>query len=151
MTEKTNQINSPNSNGWKEKMFRHLKSIFDGYVQKFPQYEEFLAFMNNENLLYDENNRPSEEYKKWIEKVDTFCRENPLELVTEELGKDKIEVLLGAKDFLDKQKELMKSLRESSDKEAWVDSELDSEEKREAFDKLVEESTNNTLNNVESK
>ena len=132
-------------------MFRHLKSILDGYVQKFPQYEEFLAFMNNENLLYDENNRPSEEYKKWIEKVDTFCRENPLELVTEELGKDKIEVLLGAKDFLDKQKELMKSLRESSDKEAWVDSELDSEEKRETFDKLVEESTNNTLNNVESK
>ena len=38
MTEKTNQIDSPNSNDWKEKMFRHLKSILDGYVQKFPQY-----------------------------------------------------------------------------------------------------------------
>ena len=151
MTEKTNQIDSPNSNDWKEKMFKHLKSILDGYVQKFPQYEEFLAFMNNENLLYDENNRPSEEYKKWIEKVDTFCRENPLDLATEELGKDKIEVLQGAKDFLDKQKELMKSFREASDKEAWIDSELDSEEKREAFDKLVEGSTNNALNNVERK
>lgn len=147
MTEKTNQINSPKSNDWKEKMFRHLKSILDGYVQKFPQHEEFLAFMNNENLLYDENNRPSEEYKKWIEKVGTFCRENPLELATEELDQDKIEVLKGAKDFLDKQKELMKSFREASDKEAWVDSKLDSEEKRETFNKLVEESTNNALNN----
>lgn len=147
MVEKTNQIDSPKSSDWKEKMFRHLKSILDGYVQKFPQYEEFLAFMNNENLLYDENNRPSEEYKKWIEKVGTFFRENPIELATEGLDEDKIEVLKGAKDFLDKQKELMKSFRVASDKEAWVDSELDSEEKRETFNKLVEESEKNALNN----
>ena len=153
MADKTNQKVVPASNDWGTKMLEHLKFILDKYMKKFPQYEELMAFMEDEKKMYDADGRPSEEYLKLIDKFCEQCATHPIDIdeiaKEDNLDPNKIEVLKGAKDFLDKQKELMKSFREAYDKEAWVDSELYSEEKREAFDKLVEESTNNTLNNVE--
>ena len=153
MTDIANQMVSTKSNEWSSKMLEHLRSILDNYMKKIPQHEELIAFMEDEKQMYDPDGKPSAEYLKLIDEFSKQCATHPIDI--EEIAKEddldlsKIEVLKGAKDFLDKQKELMKSFREASDKEAWINSELGSEEKREAFDKLVEESTNNALNNVE--
>lgn len=151
MEDKTNLKAVPASNDWGAKMLEHLKFILDKCMKKFPQYEELIVFMEDEKKMYDEEGRPSKEYLEWINKFEEGCESIDIDEIAKEdnLDPNKIEVLKGAKAFLDKQKELMKSFREASDKEAWVDSKLDSEEKREAFDKLVEGSTNNALNNVE--
>lgn len=155
MADIANQMVSPKSNEWSTKMLEHLKSILDKYMKKIPQYESLIAFMEDEDRMYGPDGKPSEEYLKLIDKFCEQCATHPIDIdeiaKEDNLDPNKIEVLKGAKDFLDKQKELMKSFREASDKEAWIDSELDSEEKREAFDKLVEGSTNNALNNVERK
>lgn len=130
------------------KIFNYIKEKLNEYLNGMDDFEKLQEFMSNEGNLYDSDGKPTEEYKEWMTKVESYCTENPIEIATTELDQDKIEVLKGAKDFLVKQKDLMTSLREASDKEAWFNSELRSDEKREAFNKLVEESTNNALNNA---
>ena len=146
MAEKSNQIVSSKLKDWSAKMLEHLKSVLDRFMRKYPQYKE---------LMYDSNGMPTEEYQKLISNFNDFCSKPSNKLSIEELAKEdnldptKVEVLGGVKDFLDKQKELMESYRRSSDKKNWPDQVLDSKDKREAFDKIVEESTNSALANFE--
>lgn len=156
MAEKSNQIVSSKLKDWSAKMLEHLKSVLDRFMRKYPQYEELIAFMEDEKRMYDSNGMPTEEYQKLISNFNDFCSKPSNKLSIEELAKEdnldptKVEVLGGVKDFLDKQKELMESYRRSSDKKNWPDQVLDSKDKREAFDKIVEESTNSALANFES-
>lgn len=154
MAEKTNQKTVPVSNNWGTKMLEHLQSILDKYMKQFPRYEELIAFMEDEKKMYDVEGKPSVEYLELIEAFNKQCTQHPIEIeeIAKEDGLDpnKIEVLKGAKDFLDKQKELMESYRCSSDKENWADQMLDTKEKRDAFEQIVEESTNNALNDFEA-
>ena len=154
MADKTNQKVVPVSNDWGTKMLEHLKLILDKYMKQFPQYKELISFMEDDKKMYDADGKPSVEYLKLIEDFNKQCTRYPIDIdeIAKEDGLDptKIEVLKGAKDFLDKQKELMESYRRSSDKENWADLMLDSEEKRDAFEKIVEESTNNALKDYQT-
>lgn len=152
MADKTNQKVVPASNDWGAKMLEHLKFILDKYMKKFPQYEELMAFMEDEKKMYDADGRPSEEYLKWIDKLEKQCGSIDVDKIAKEdnLDPNKLKVLEGAKDFLDKQKELMASYRCSSDKEGWADRMLDTKEKRDAFEHIVEDSTNSALNDIET-
>ena len=152
MADKTNQKVVPASNDWGAKMLEHLKIILDKCMKKFPQYEELIVFMEDEKKMYDEEGRPSKEYLEWINKFEEGCESIDIDEIAKEDNFDtnKLEVLEGAKDFLKKQEELMESYKRSSDKENWADQMLDSEEKRDAFEQIVEESTNRALNNFEA-
>jgi hypothetical protein len=152
MADKTNQKVVPASNDWGTKMLEHLKFILDKYMKKFPQYEELVVFMEDEKKMYDEDGRPSKEYLEWINKFEEQCNPIDIDEIAKEdnLDADKLKVLEGAKDFLKKQKELMESYRRSSDKENWADQMLDTKEKRDVFEQIVEESTNSALNDFEA-
>ena len=60
MAENTNQNVVPVSIDWGTKMLEHLKLILDKYMKKFPQYEELIAFMEDEKKMYDADGKPSE-------------------------------------------------------------------------------------------
>lgn len=154
MTDKTNQKVVPASNDWGTKMLEHLKLILDKYMKKFPRYEELISFMEDDKKMYDADGKPSVEYLELVEAFNKQCTQYPIDIeeIAKEDGLDpnKIEVLKGAKDFLNKQKELMESYRYSSDKEDWADLMLDTKEKRDVFEQIVEESTNSALNDFEA-
>ena len=145
MTDITTKEGSSGSLGWSAKLFETLKTILDGYFVKFPMHEEMTAFMNDEKLMYDKDGKPSEQYQAWIHLFDEFCREHPFEMTVDDFDTSQLEILKGANDFLIKQKELQQSYRASEDKEKWVQAILDTPEKRDAFDKLMEESIKNKL------
>lgn len=132
-------------------MLEHLKFILDKYMKKFPQYEELMAFMEDEKKMYDADGRPSKEYLEWINKFEKQCGSIDIDKIAKEdnLDLNKLKVLEGAKDFLKMQKNLMESYRRSLDKEKWADKMLDSEKKRNAFEVIVEKSTNSALNDLE--
>lgn len=154
MAEITNQGAVPVSRDLGTKMLEHLKSILDKYMKKFPRYEELIAFMQDEKRMYDADGKPSVEYLNLIEEFNKQCASHPIdieEIANEDgLGMDSIEVLKGAKDFLEKQKELIESYRHSPDKENWVNQVLDSQEKRDTFEQIVEDSTNCALNDYQT-
>ena len=135
-------------------MLEHLKLILDEYMKKFPRYEELISFMEDEKIMYDADGKPSVEYLELIEEFNKQCTLHPIDIeeIAKEDGLDakKFEVLKGAKVFLDKQKELMESYRCSSDKVDWAGQVLDTKEKRDAFEQIVEESTNGALNDFEA-
>ena len=137
-----------------KRMLDHLKSIFDKYMMKFPKYEELITIMDDEKNIYDVDGKPSVEYSKLINQFDKFCTQNPIDI--EEIANEdnfddnKIEVLKGAKGFLDNQKELMKSYRRSSDKAKWASQILDSKEKRDAFEEILEKSASSIINDIET-
>lgn len=153
MAENTNQNVVPISNDWGAKMLEHLKLILDKYMKKFPRYEELISVMEDDKKMYDSDGKPSVEYLKLIAEFNKQCTLHPIDIdeIAKEDGLDpnKIEVLKGAKDFLDKQKELIESYRQSPDKDNWVDQILDSEEKRDAFEQIVEGDTNSALMDFE--
>ena len=154
MKENTNQGVAPASKDLGTKMLEHLKSILDRYMKKFSRYEELITIMQDEKKMYDTDGKPSVEYLDLIEEFNKQCTLHPIDI--EEIAKedgfdiDRIEVLKGAKDFLEKQKELMESYRHSTDKENWVDQVLDSQEKRDVFEQIVEKSTNSALNDYQT-
>lgn len=128
-------------------MLDHLKSILDQYMKKFHRYEELIAYMEDKKKMYNADGKPSVEYLELIEDFNKQCTLHPIdidEIAKEDgLGPNEIE---GAKDFLTKQKELIESYRQSSDKDNWADQMLDSKEKRDAFEQIVEERTKSALN-----
>ena len=154
MADKTNQKVVPASNDWGTKMLEHLKLILDKYMKKFPQYEELIAFMEDEKKMYDADGKPSEKYLELIEEFNKQCKKHPIDIeeIAKEDGLDpnKIEVLKGARDFLYKQKELMESYRCSSDKEDWADKKLDTKEKRDVFKQILEEGIDRTIDDFKA-
>lgn len=137
-----------------KRMLDHLKSILDKYMTKFPKYEELITIMDDEKNMYDADGKPSVDYFKLVKEFDEYCTQNPIDI--EEIAKEdnfddnKMEVLKGAKDFLDKQKELMESYRCSSDKAKWASQILDSKEKRDAFEEILEKSASGIINDIET-
>lgn len=135
------------------KLFEHLKSTLDRYMKDFPKHEELISIMANENQLYDAEGKPSKEYMDLINEFDNYCVQNPFNV--DEIAKEddfdsiKLEILNGAKDFIEKQRELMVSYNKTTDKENWHEQKLDSEEKRHGFDKIVEEMSNDALNDLD--
>lgn len=151
MTNNSNQNAAPKANDWVAKMFKHLTSVLDKYMQQFPRHEELIAFMKDESQMYDTNGKLTDEYMYWINEFNEFCKKHSLKYAEEDgLDSNKIEVLKGVEDFLSKQKELMKLYRNSSNKDEWPNEMLDSQEKRDAFDKLIDENSNNAINEFEN-
>lgn len=112
--------------------FDYLKSILDKYMEQFPQKEELEKFIENGKNLYNEDGTPTEEYKKWISEVEKYCKENQMEI------DPKDEILLGAKNYFAKLKELRESYKNSEDKDKWLETVLDNDAKKQTYENLID-------------
>ena len=154
MANRKIQSVSPIEKEGRNSFLEHLISILDRYLGMFPQHESLTAFMKDEKQMYDENGNPSEQYQEWIRRFNEFCKENPIEDCMGDLNPNQLEVLKGAREYLNRQKELRESYRASNDKDEWLTSVMDTPEKRQAFDQLLHKSIlkgMDEINNIKSK
>ncbi len=154
MEDNLKNPDSSNAFPWGEKMLNLLKKALDRYLKKYPRYDELITFMSDEQQMYNEDGKPSEKYLELINDFNDHCAGHPLDIKemanNDNLNSNMLEALEGAEDFIIKQRELMKSYRESSDKDKWVNQVLDTPEKRETFDKIIDTGVNNALKEFET-
>lgn len=141
------------SNTWIEKIFEYLKSILDKYLQQFDKSEELAGFMENEQNLYNKDGSLTREYQNWIKRFEVFCMDHPIDEVLESEHKgdmNRIEFLKGAKEYLSHRQELKGKYANSESGEEWLNTVLDSEEKRKAFETLIDKELEQEINNMSS-
>ena len=146
-----------NQNGqettWISTFFEYLKSILDKYMQHFDKSEELTAFMENEQNLYNNDGSLTHEYQNWIKRFEVFCMDHPIDefLESEHKGSmNRIEFLRGAKEYLAHRQELKDKYANSENGEEWLNAVLDSEEKRQAFETLIDKELEHEINNISS-
>ena len=124
-----------------ERILKYLEEVLDKYMKQFPKYNELKTFMAKGNL-YDEDGKPLKEYQEWIAEFNEHCKKHSFETTfKKEIDKEKAEMMEGVKEFLEDQRKLMESYQLASDKEAWLNSVLDSEKKRQMFKDLIMRAT----------
>ena len=70
------------------KVIDRLNTILDKYMSRYPRYHEFKEFMKDGKNLYDEDHSIKPEYQEWIDDVEKFSANNPIEDTLEEVHKD---------------------------------------------------------------
>ena len=126
---------------WIQKFFDYLESILEKYVQQFKDHEELAAFMQDENNLYNEDGTLTQEYKIWIKKFELYCMENPVDKTIASIhsGNDnRLEFLEQVKDYLAYRQKLKDKYTQSDSEEDWLNDVLNSPEKKEIFEKLID-------------
>lgn len=130
-----------NNKTWISTFFKYLKSILDKYMQQFDKSDELVAFMENEQNLYNEDGSLTREYQNWIKRFEVFCMDHPIDKILESEHKEdmnRIEFLKGAKEYLTHRRELSDKYANSGDEEDWLKGAFDTEEKRKAFETLID-------------
>lgn len=136
---------------WIKKFFDYLESILEKYVQQFKDHEELAAFMKDENNLYNEDGTLTQEYKIWIKKFELYCMENPVDKTIASIhsGNDnRLEFLEQVKDYLAYRQKLKDKYTQSDSEEDWLNDVLNSPEKREIFEKLIDKELEQELENL---
>lgn len=133
---------------WVSKFFKYLKSVLDKYLQQFERYEELTSFMEDENNLYNKDGSLTVEYQNWIKRFEVYCMDHPIdEFFNREHIEDekRIEVLRGAKEYISQRRVLKGKYANAESGEDWLNSSFDSEEKKKAFEVLVDNELENIL------
>lgn len=150
-----------------KKMLDFMERVFIKFFGNMPsdKKEELDAFMGDEKNLYNEDGSLTDEYKKKIEEMENYCKENPIEEVLYDECEDEIDkaAIEGIIEFSDKRRELMAKYEEAERKEKinfdpvyWAKQQLkeatskeDYEDKLECMHKILEEDTIDILDNDE--
>ena len=138
---------------WISTFFEYLRSILDKYMQQFDKSKELTAFMQNEQNLYNKDGSLTREYQNWIKRFEIFCMDHPIDKILESEYKgdiNRIEFLKGAKEYLSHRQELKGKYANSESGEEWLNTVLDSEEKRKAFETLIDKELEQEINNMSS-
>ena len=138
---------------WISTFFEYLRSILDKYMQQFDKSKELTAFMQNEQNLYNKDGSLTREYQNWIKRFEVFCMDHPIDKILESEYKgdiNRIEFLKGAKEYLSHRQELKGKYANSASGEEWLNTVLDSEEKRKAFETLIDKELEQEINNMSS-
>ncbi len=125
---------------WIKKFFDYLESILEKYMQQFKGGEELAAFMKDENNLYNADGTLTQEYKMWIKKFELYCMENPVDKTIASMhggNNNRLEFLKKVKDYLAYRQQLKDKYTKSDSEEEWLNGVFASKEKREFFEKLV--------------
>lgn len=133
--------NVQDTNTWIKKFFDYLESILEKYMQQFKDHEELSAFMENEQNLYNNDGSLTHEYQNWIKRFEVFCMDHPIDEILESEHKgdvNRIEFLKGAKDYLAHRQELSEKYANSEDEDKWLKDVFDTDEKRKAFEALID-------------
>lgn len=140
-----------NRESWISKFFEYLKSILDKYMQQFDKSEELVAFMEDEKNLYNKDGSLTHEYQNWIKRFEVFCMDHPIDEILESQGLEdekRVKFLKGAKEYLTRRQELKDKYANSEDGEEWLNVAFDSEEKRKAFEALIEQDLEQELSKM---
>ena len=138
---------------WISTFFESLKSILDKYMQQFDKSKELTAFMQNEQNLYNKDGSLTRDYQNWIKRFEVFCMDHPIDKILESEHKgdiNRIEFLKGVKEYLSHRQELMEKYVNSENGEEWLNAALDSEEKRMAFETLIDKELEQEISNMSS-
>ena len=144
-------IDKQNRESWISKFFEYLKSILDKYMQQFDKTEELVAFMEDEKNLYNKDGSLTQEYQNWIKRFEVFCMDHPIDEILESQNSDdekRVEFLKGVKEFLARRQELKDKYAKFEDEEEWLNVTFDSEEKRKAFEALIEQDLEQELSKM---
>lgn len=136
---------------WIKKFFDYLESILEKYVPQFKDHEELAAFMKDENNLYNEDGTLTQEYKIWIKKFELYCMENPVDKTIASIHSEndnRFEFLEQVKDYLAYRQKLKDKYTQSDSEEDWLNDVLNSPEKREIFEKLIDKELEQELENL---
>lgn len=129
------------TSSWIKKFFDYLESILEKYMQQFKGHEELSAFMEDENNLYDKDGALTQEYKIWIKRFELYCMEHPVDKTIASMhtgNNNRIEFLEEVKDYLAYRQQLKDKYTPSDREEDWLNDVLNSSEKREIFEKLID-------------
>ncbi len=140
-----------NRESWISKFLEYLKSILDKYMQQFEKSKELTAFMEDEKNLYNKDGSLTQEYQKWIKRFEMFCMDHPIDEILESQNSEdekRVEFLKGAKEYLTRRQELKDKYANSEDGEEWLNVAFDSEEKRKAFEALIEQDLEQELSKM---
>ncbi len=136
------------TNLWISRFFEYLKSVLDKYMQQFDKSKELVAFMENEQNLYNKDGSLTREYQNWIKRFEMFCIDHPIDdmlLLDNSANATRIEFLKGVKEYLAHRQELKEKYVNSENGEQWLNDTLDSEEKRKAFETLIDKELEDEL------
>ena len=139
---------------WIKKFFDYLESILEKYMQQFKGGEELAAFMKDENHLYNEDGTLTQEYKIWIKKFELYCMENPVDKTLASIHSgniNRLEFLENVKDYLAYRQQLKDKYIQSDSEEDWLNDVLNSSEKREIFEKLIDKELEQELEKLSVK
>lgn len=129
------------NNAWISKFFEYLKSMLDKYMMQFDKSGELIVFMENDQNLYNKDGSLTHEYQNWLKRFEVFCMDHPIDKMLESEYKgdiNRIEFLKGAKEYLVHRQELKDKYVNSENGEEWLNAAFDSEEKRKAFETLID-------------
>lgn len=141
------------NNAWISKFFEYLKSMLDKYMMQFDKSGELIVFMENGQNLYNKDGSLTHEYQNWLKRFEVFCMDHPIDKMLESEYKgdiNRIEFLKGAKEYLSHRQELKGKYANSESGEEWLNTVLDSEEKRKAFETLIDKELEQEINNMSS-
>lgn len=136
---------------WIKKFFDYLESILEKYMQQFKDHKELATFMENENNLYNEDGTLTQEYKIWIKKFELYCMEHPVDKTIASMhtgNNSRIGFLEKVKDYLAYRQQLKDKYTQSDSEEDWLNDVLNSPEKREFFEKLIDKELELELENL---
>ena len=139
---------------WIKKFFDYLESILEKYMQQFKGGEELAAFMKDENHLYNEDGTLTQEYKIWIKKFELYCMDNPVDKTLASIHSgniNRLEFLENVKDYLAYRQQLKDKYIQSDSEEDWLNDVLNSSEKREIFEKLIDKELEQELEKLSVK
>lgn len=135
----------------------YLERVFNKFLGKMPadKKKELDDFMSDDKNLYNEDGSLTEEYKRKINEMENYCKENPIEDILYEECEDETDkaAIEGIIEFSDMRRELMTKYEEAEKKEKsnfdpvyWAKQQLkessspeEYEEKLECLHKILEE------------
>lgn len=142
------------TSSWIKKFFDYLETILEKYMQQFKGHKELSDFMKDEKNLYNEDGTLTQEYKMWIKKFELYCMENPVDktIATIHSGNsNRLEFLEKVKDYLAYRQQLKDKYTQSANEEDWLNDVLNSPEKREIFEKLIDKELEQELDKLSVK
>lgn len=139
------------TSSWIKKFFDYLETILEKYMQQFKGHKELSDFMKDEKNLYNEDGTITQEYKIWIKKFELYCMENPVDKTIASIhsgNNNRLEFLEKVKDYLAYRQQMKDKYTQSDSEEGWLNDVLNSPEKREMFEKLIDKELEQELENL---
>lgn len=139
------------TSSWIKKFFDYLETILEKYMQQFKGHKELSDFMKDEKNLYNEDGTITQEYKIWIKIFELYCMENPVDKTIASIhsgNNNRLEFLEKVKDYLAYRQQLKDKYTQSDSEEDWLNDVLNSPEKREFFEKLIDKELELELENL---
>lgn len=133
------------------KMFNYIKEKLNEYLKGMDDFEKLQEFMCKEGNLYDSEGKPTEEYKEWMTKVESYCKEHPQMEKSHNNTSEQENTAFAPEKYFDEIQKLRKEYHEAKDKDAWIKDYLDNDEEMiRIFNDMVDQETKNVQKSLDT-